>query len=128
MGVLLPGGARVPGEVRGLAATAPTGPEEGTGEEAEPGLEATVAVTGKHRIPALDGATVNVLFTERVREHVLSVPLTALVAIGGGRFAVYASEGGARRQIVVKPGLAADGYAEVDGKGLRAGMTVEVGR
>ncbi len=128
VGVLLPGGARVPGEVRGLAATAPTGPEEGTGEEAEPGLEATVAVTGKHRIPALDGATVNVLFTERVREHVLSVPLTALVAIGGGRFAVYASEGGARRQIVVKPGLAADGYAEVDGKGLRAGMTVEVGR
>ncbi len=92
-------------------------------------MEATVAVTGAHRIPALDGATVNVLFTERVRRHVLSVPLTALIAIGGERFAVYASaEGGARRQIVVTPGLAADGYVEVEGKGLRAGMTVETGR
>jgi membrane fusion protein, multidrug efflux system len=128
VGVVLPGGAKVPGEVRGLAATVPAGPEEGTGEEAEPGLEATVAVTGKHGIPALDGATVNVLFTEQVRKHVLSVPLTALVAIGGGRFAVYAREGASRRQIVVKPGLAADGYAEVEGKGLRAGMSVEVGR
>jgi multidrug efflux pump subunit AcrA (membrane-fusion protein) len=60
---------------------------------------------------------------------VLSVPLTALIAIGGERFAVYVDDGdGARRQIVVKPGLAADGYAEVEGKGLRAGMTVETGR
>ena len=79
-------------------------------------------MTGKHRIPALDGATVNVLFTQRVRKHVLSVPLTALIAIGGERFAVDAVEGGARRRIVVTPGLAADGYVEVEGRGLRAGM------
>jgi multidrug efflux pump subunit AcrA (membrane-fusion protein) len=126
--VVLPGGAEVPGEVRGLAATEPAGGEEGTGEEVEPGVEATVAVTGKHSIPALDGATVNVLFTQQVRHDVLSVPLTALIAIGGERFAVYAREGSARRQIVVKPGLAAAGYVEVEGKGLRPGMTVEVGR
>lgn len=121
--VVLPGGAEVPGEVRGLAAAEPA-----DGEEAEPGVEATVAVTGRRRIPALDGATVSVLFTQRVRRDVLSVPLTALIAIGGDRFAVYAREGAARRQIVVKPGLAASGYVEVEGKGLRPGMTVEVGR
>jgi peptidoglycan hydrolase-like protein with peptidoglycan-binding domain len=126
--VVLPGGAEVPGEVRSLTATEPSGGEEGSGEEAEPGLEATVAVTGRHRIPALDGATVNVLFTQQVRKHVLSVPLTALVAIGGERFAVYVGEGGTRRQIVVTPGLAAAGYVEVQGKKLRPGMTVEVGR
>lgn len=126
--VVLPGGAEVPGAVRGLTATEPQPGEEGAGEEAEPGVEATVAVTGRHRIPALDGATVNVLFTERVRRHVLSVPLTALAAIGGERFAVYIKEGGARRQIVVKPGLAAAGYVEVEGRGLRPRMTVEVGR
>jgi peptidoglycan hydrolase-like protein with peptidoglycan-binding domain len=128
VGVVLPDGAEVPGEVRGLVATEPAGGEEGRGEEAEPGVEATVAVTGRHRIPALDGATVNVLFTERVRKDVLSVPLTALIAIGGDRFAIYAREGGARRQIVVKPGLAAAGYVEVEGQELRPGMTVEVGR
>ena len=126
--VVLPGGAEVPGKVHSLVATSPTGGEEGDGEEAEPGMEATVAVTGKHRIPALDGATVNVLFTEQVRKQVLSVPLTALIAIGGGRFAVYVREGGARRQVVVKPGLAAAGFVEVEGKGLEPGMKVEVGR
>jgi peptidoglycan hydrolase-like protein with peptidoglycan-binding domain len=126
--VVLPGGAKVPGEVRALAATEPSDAEEGAGEEAEPGVEATVAVTGKHRIPALDGATVNVLFTEQVRKGVLSVPLTALVAIGGDRFAVYVREGAARRQVVVKPGLAAAGFVQVEGKGLQPGMAVEVGR
>jgi multidrug efflux system membrane fusion protein len=130
VGVILPGGAEVPGVVRRLAAAEPPSGVEGEGgEEAEAGVEATIAVTGRHRIPALDGATVNVLFTERVRRGVLSVPLTALIAIGGGRFAVHAvGPGAARRQIVVTPGLAADGYVEVTGKGLRAGMTVETGR
>jgi multidrug efflux pump subunit AcrA (membrane-fusion protein) len=85
-------------------------------------------VTDKHRIPSLDGGTVSVLFTQRVRRDVLSVPLTALIAIGGERFAVYVREGGARRRIGVTPSLAADGYAEVERKGLRAGMTVETGR
>ena len=126
--VVLPGGADVPGEVRRLAAVESSDGEGATGEEAEPGLEATVSVTGKHRIPALDGATVNVLFTQQVRKHALSVPLTALVAIGGERFAVYAREGATRRQIVVTPGLAANGYVEVEGKGLRPGLTVEMGR
>jgi multidrug efflux pump subunit AcrA (membrane-fusion protein) len=125
--VVLPGGAEVPGKVRGLAAVEASGGEGNPGEKVEPGVEATISVTGKHRIPALDGATVNVRFTHQVRKHVLSVPLTALIAIGGGRFAVYAREGAARRQIVVSPGLAADGYVEVEGKGLRAGMTVETG-
>ena len=126
--VVLPGGGEAPGKVSGLVAVAPSSGEGGPGEETEGGIEATVALTGKHRIPALDGATVNVLFTQRLRKDVLSVPLTALLAIGGERFAVDVVEGSARRRIVVTPGLAADGYAEVAGKGLRAGMTVETGR
>jgi membrane fusion protein, multidrug efflux system len=126
--VVLPGGAEAPGEVTGLAAVeASAGEAAAGGEEAEPGTEATAAVTGGHRIPALDGAAANVLFTQRVRRDVLSVPLTALVAVGGGRFAVYADEGGARRVVVVRPGLAAGGYVEVAGAGLRPGMTVETG-
>ena len=125
VGVVLPGGAEVPGVVRRLAALE-SGGEEAPGEEPEPRVEATVAVTGKHRIPALDGATVNVLFTQQVRKHVLSVPLTALLAIGGNRFAVVVEEGAQRRRVEVTPGLAAEGYAEVRGKGLREGMRVEV--
>jgi len=125
--VVLPGGAEVPGEVRGLAAIEASSGAGDPGEEVEPGVEATISVTGKHRIPALDGATVNVRFTQQVRKHVLSVPLTALIAIGGNRFAVYVRGDGSRKRIVVSPGLAADGYVEAKGKGLRAGMKVETG-
>jgi multidrug efflux pump subunit AcrA (membrane-fusion protein) len=124
--VVLPGGAEVKGKVRRLTAVESSG-EGAPGEESEAGVEATIAVTGKHRIPALDGAAVSVLFTERVRRHVLSVPLTALIAIGGERFAVIELEAGRRRRIVVTPGLAADGYVEVEGEGLEAGMKVETG-
>lgn len=128
VGVVFPGGAEVPGEVRGLAAIEASGAEGGPGEETEAGVEATIAVTGKRRIPSLDGASVSVLFTQRVRKDVLSVPLTALVAIGGERFAIYVADGrGARRPVVVTPGLAADGYVEVAGRGLRPGMSVETG-
>jgi multidrug efflux pump subunit AcrA (membrane-fusion protein) len=124
--VVLPGGAEVPGEVVGLAAVeAAAG--EGNPEEAVAAVEAAISVTGKNRIPALNGATVSVRFTRQIRKQVLSVPLTALVAIGTDRFAVYVREGRARRQIVVRPGLGADGYVEVEGKGLREGMTVETG-
>jgi membrane fusion protein, multidrug efflux system len=125
--VVLPGGAEVPGEVRGLAAVKASGGEGESGEEAEAALEAAISVRGKHRIPALDGATVSVLFTLRARKQVLSVPLTALIAIGGERFAVYVWGDGARKRVVVTPGLAADGYVEVAGNGLREGMKVETG-
>jgi multidrug efflux system membrane fusion protein len=101
--------------------------EGNPGEESEAALEATISLTGKHRIPALDGAAVSVLFSQEVRRQVLSVPLTALVAIGGGRFALYLRGDGGRRRILVTPGLAAEGYVEVQGKGLRAGMSVETG-
>ena len=89
--MVLPGGAEVPGAVSGLIAVELSAARQPS-EEAEPGVEATIGLTGKHRIPALDGATVNVRFTQRVRKHVLSVPLTALIAIGGERFAVYATK------------------------------------
>jgi Putative peptidoglycan binding domain len=124
--VILSGGTQVSGRVRRLAAVESSGGEGGPGEEAEPALEATISATGKHRIPALDGATVSVRFTQCVRRNVLSVPLTALVAIGGERFAVVVEQDGARRRLEVTPGLAADGYVEVKGDGLREGMRVEV--
>ncbi len=126
--VVLPGGTAVPGRVGGLAAVEASGGEGGPGAaEAGPGVEATISVAGKHRLPGLDGAAVSVRFTQRVREDVLSVPLTALLATGEDRFAVVAVAGAQRRRIVVIPGLAADGFVEVKGKGLREGMVVETG-
>jgi peptidoglycan hydrolase-like protein with peptidoglycan-binding domain len=123
--VLLPGGEEANGKVRRIAAA--EGSSEEPGGESEPGVEVTISLLGKTEVPALDGAAVSVLFTQNVSKDVLSVPLTALVAIGADRFAVVVEEGGARRRIVVTPGLAADGYLEVEGRGLREGMRVETG-
>jgi hypothetical protein len=125
--VVLPGGAEVPGRVRGLTAVELSGGAGASGEGAEPGIEATISLAGKRRVPALDGASVSVLFTERVRRHALSVPLSALIAIGGDRFAVEVLAGASRKRIVVTPGLAAGGYVAVEGAGLEAGMRVETG-
>jgi len=124
--VILPGGDSVPGRVRRLAATEVSPTEGGPGEEPQPALEVTVSTTARHRIPALDGATVSVRFTEELRRDVLSVPLTALVAIAGERFAVVVDRAGTRRRIDVTPGVAADGYVEIKGNGVREGMQVEV--
>jgi multidrug efflux pump subunit AcrA (membrane-fusion protein) len=68
---------------------------------------------------------VSVSLTDEVRRNVLTVPLTSLISIGANRFAVIAHEGSRTRQVVVTPGLAAEGYVEVEGEGLREGMQVE---
>jgi hypothetical protein len=124
--VILPDGGEAKGRVQRLVATEQSGEEGVKGEsEAEAGIDVTVAMTGRKRVPSLDGATVSVVFTLRVRRDVLTVPLTALLAIGGARFAVVVEEGSRRRRIEVNPKLAADGYVEVEGDGLRRGMRVE---
>jgi peptidoglycan hydrolase-like protein with peptidoglycan-binding domain len=127
VGVVLPGGQQTAGKVQKIVATEGSS-EEVPGGESEPGVEVTVSVIGKTKAPAIDGAAVSVLFTESVRKQVLSVPLTALVAVGNDRFAVIAVQSGGRRRIAVTPGLAADGYVEVEGKGLHEGMRVETGK
>jgi peptidoglycan hydrolase-like protein with peptidoglycan-binding domain len=124
--VLLPADEQARGRVRMIVATEGSS-EEAPGAEAEPGVEVRISIIGKARAPALDGAAVSVLFTQGLRRDVLSVPLTALVAVGNDHFAVVAIEGAQRRRIEVAPGLAADGYVEVEGKGLREGMRVETG-
>lgn len=125
--VVLPDGTETRGTVRRLATVEGDGEEGAPGSEAEAGIEATIGLNGKKRVPALEGATVSVVFTQRVRKDVLSVPVTALLAIGGGRYAVVVIRGSASKRVGVDPGLSADGFVEVSGKGLREGMSVETG-
>jgi hypothetical protein len=67
---------------------------------------------------------VSVELVKSIRHNVLAVPATALVATGGGGFAVQALEGSRRVEVAVTPGMFANGYVEVEGTDLHVGMTV----
>jgi hypothetical protein len=57
---------------------------------------------------------------------VLAVPVSALVALAGGGYAVEVVHGSARQLIAVQTGLFSDTLVQVSGAGLVAGTNVEV--
>ena len=71
----------------------------------------------------LDQAAVSVNFAEQRANHVLSVPVTALLATGGGNYAVQEA-GAPRRLIPVTTGLFAAGYVQISGAGIYPGLQV----
>jgi hypothetical protein len=126
--VELPDGSTVPGRVAsvGRVATAASGQDGG----GDPTIEVTVRLTRTRGLGHLDAAPVSVRLARSRRHHVLTVPVTALVATNGGGYAVeVVRAGGGTRLVAVTPGLFAGGYVEVDPLhrgGLRTGMRVTV--
>jgi peptidoglycan hydrolase-like protein with peptidoglycan-binding domain len=125
--VTLPDGNVVKGritEVGKVAEAAEAGGPEGEGGEGggEPTISVTVALD--HPVAHLDEAPVSVSLVEQIRRHVLAVPATALFATAGGGYAVEALKGGRRVQMAVTPGMFADGYVQVEGRGIHPGLKV----
>ncbi|MCW2986077.1 MAG: Peptidoglycan-binding domain 1 protein, partial [Conexibacter sp.] len=79
-----------------------------------------------HRHGRLDGAPVTVSLAIGRTKDALAVPVTALVATGTATYAVQLAA--TRRLVPVRLGAFADGWAQVDGAGLRAGERVVVPR
>lgn len=67
---------------------------------------------------------VTVTYVASRREHVLAVPVTALVALAEGGYGVQAEDG---TFVAVTPGLYADGLVEIDGD-VREGQRIRVPR
>jgi len=131
--ITLPDGRAVGGRITAVGTVATESSENekgGSGNEKEKpsgsGESATVAVTLAldRRVARLDKAPVGVELVKSVRRNVLAVPATALLATAGGGYAIRVLEGSRRAELPVTPGMFANGYVQVEGPGVRSGMTV----
>lgn len=119
----------------GRVATASQGSNAGQdgGGGAPPGEEpATVTLSvrlrNQHAGGAVDAAPVTVNIATARARNALTVPISALVALAGGGYAVEVPDAtrSAPRLIPVRTGLFADTLVQVDGSGLKPGMRVLV--
>ncbi len=86
-------------------------------------IPVTIALAGRHHGAGLDQAAVSVNFAQARANHVLSVPVTALLATAGGGYAVQ--EASAPHKVIpVTVGLFAAGFVQVSGSGIYSGLQV----
>jgi peptidoglycan hydrolase-like protein with peptidoglycan-binding domain len=121
--VELPDESQVAGTIAAIGSVA-----QATTDESGETTGSTVEVTVELAEPAagLDQAPVDVEVVTDSKEGVLTVPVTALLALLGGGYAVEVPEGETTRLVAVEPGMYADGYVEVAGGELAEGDTVVV--
>jgi peptidoglycan hydrolase-like protein with peptidoglycan-binding domain len=111
--VELPDGTRVPGTVADVGTVAESQTLPG-GEAGEPTIPVTIQLD--ERAPTnLDQAPVTIELTKEASPDVLAVPVTALVALRGGGYAIEVRDGATTMLVAVEPGLYADGYVEITG-------------
>lgn len=94
-----------------------------------PYLEVSVAIDGAADLYEWTGAPVTVSITKQLAANVLAVPVTSLLALLGGGYAVEVHVSSvATRLVAVEAGVYADGWVEVTGVGLEVGAEVVVPR
>lgn len=121
--VQLDDGTTVPGTITsvGTVAKASSDPNDPTQR-----IDVTVAFDKPDRVKAVDGSPATVQLTGETRRNVLSVPVSALLALAGGWFGVQVVENGRTREVKVTLGMFAQGRVEISGSGLHVGMRVGV--
>jgi hypothetical protein len=109
----------------GKVAEAETDPQ--TGEQGEATIEVEIRLARGARAGDLDEAPVDVSLAKETGNNVLTVPVSALLALAEGGYAVEVVKAGGTTQLVaVEPGLYADSLVAISGRGLKAGMKVVV--
>lgn len=128
--VTLPDGREVAGKVSavGTEATAPGGATavNAGGTAAEATIQVSISIADQRDLGTLQRAPVQVRHVAQRRENVLTVPVTALLALIEGGYGLELVEGDRTRLVRVRTGLAADGRIEVSGAELAEGMLVGV--
>ncbi len=117
--VVMPDDSDEPGTVSSIGSIAIRSPESGTYFELEVTLDRDGAGAG------LDEAPVEVEIVDDRAVDVLAVPVSALLALSEGGYAVEVDAGGGTTMLVgVEAGMYADGFVEVTSSQLEAGMRV----
>jgi peptidoglycan hydrolase-like protein with peptidoglycan-binding domain len=112
-----------------VSATGSSSSSTASDQAAAPMLNLEVRLLDQRAARRLDQAPVQVSITTAKVKDVLVVPITALLAQSGGRYAVEVADGEQERRLVpVEVGLFddANGLVQVEGRGLRAGQRVVV--
>jgi peptidoglycan hydrolase-like protein with peptidoglycan-binding domain len=124
--VEMPSGSTVNGRIAAVSSVAQSsgnGGGNGNGSSSGSTIPVTIALSGRQSGAGLDKASVSVNFSQAKASNVLSVPVTALLAIGGGRYAVQEA-GASHKLIPVSTGLFAAGYVQISGAGIHPGLKV----
>jgi len=97
-------------------------------QSGNPYLEVSVALDGNTSLPEWTGAPVTVSITKKLADNVLAAPVTSLLALLGGGYALEVLEHESTRLVPVEVEIYADGWVEVTGAGLEAGTEIVVPR
>jgi peptidoglycan hydrolase-like protein with peptidoglycan-binding domain len=120
--VVLPDGRHVRGRISDVGRVAQT---SGDPPNQTTTIPVTVALDNPGAGGRLDQAPVDVYVTTESRKGVLAVPVTALLALQEGGYAVETIDAAGQHHLVaVQLGVFSNGMVEVSGAGLRAGMRV----
>ncbi len=136
--VEMPNGSVLGGRIASVSAVATTqgagnggatggpsgaGRSEGGESSSPPTVPVTIRLPRRVKGAGLDRAAVSVKFAQAKARHVLSVPVTALVATAGDAYAVQEAVA-PHRLLPVSTGLFAAGYVQISGAGIRPGLKV----
>jgi peptidoglycan hydrolase-like protein with peptidoglycan-binding domain len=123
--VKLPDATTVAGTVASVGKVAET--QTGSdGKSETTTIEVVVAIKDQSKLGSFDEAPVDVTFVSSQRKDVLTVPITALLALVEGGYGVQVVEGDTTRIVAVKTGMFAGGRVEISGDGITTDTVVGV--
>jgi hypothetical protein len=134
--VQMPNGNTINGKITQVSPVAQTSTSSSSGSASGSGgggssssstatatIPVTITLGGNQSLNGLDQAAVSVNFAQQVENHVLSVPVTALLATAGGGYAVQEAVA-PHTLIPVTPGLFATGFVQISGANIYPGLQV----
>lgn len=125
--VVLPDGGTVAATVTDVGTVATSSGGDSPGDQQTTTIPVTFAVKDQRKLGTLDEAPVTVTVVSDERRNVLTVPVTALVALLDGGYGVeVVAADGTKHYATVTTGMFADGKVEVSGPEIKAGVTVTV--